>query len=182
MSPSAILTVVKDVYHHSQQAKAISHRVKHFPLHPQSGFPRVWITDSTSDRYSSILIWTYHVLDKLEAVFMGNDYVFLCYSVLAAFLSSSLSTISAEAMSRLTNLHNVIQNIDERVTILEANRHVFVTHIEGPPTFGTHEARLICISSSLRLSGSSGRGSAAARRDLVQKKRRFARKPLMKTH
>jgi hypothetical protein len=64
------------------------------------------------------------------------------------------------------------------------------THIERPPTFKKPRTRVLeerggpvlCISSSLRLSGSSGRGSAAARIRLVQKRTRFARKPLMKTH
>lgn len=61
-----------------------------------------------------------------------------------------------------------------------------IAHRGRPPTFKTPGARVrrrvACISSSLRLSGSSGRGSAAARIGLVQKRTRFARKPLIKTH
>jgi len=87
-------------------------------------------------------------------------------------------------MSGLTDLHIIVQKIDERVKALEADRHAsfFITHITGLPTFGTPETLVICISSSLRLSGSSGRGSAAARKLLILKKMRLARKPLMKTH
>ena len=52
------------------------------------------------------------------------------------------------------------------------------------PTFGAPGSRDTCISPSLRLSGSSGRGSAAAgiRPTPPQEGVRFARKPLTKTH
>ena len=48
-------------------------------------------------------------------------------------------------------------------------------------TFGTSGTRVTCMSSSGRLSGSSGPGSAAPL-SLVHRKTRFARKPLMNTH
>ena len=48
-------------------------------------------------------------------------------------------------MSRLTNLHDIVQNIDERVTILEVDRHAsfFITHIGGLHTFETPGTRFI---------------------------------------
>jgi hypothetical protein len=38
------------------------------------------------------------------------------------FFWGPLSTINAESHVQVTNLHNVVQNIDERVTILEPDR------------------------------------------------------------
>lgn len=73
----------------------------------------------------------------------------------------------------------------ERITILESRRHAFSRHYlstVGVPTLGASGTRLAWTSSPRRSSGSSGRGSASARMGLVQKKNRFARKPLMKTH
>jgi hypothetical protein len=87
-------------------------------------------------------------------------------------------------MSRRTNLRNIVQHPNERVAILKPGRHAFSpsTHIRRLPTFGTPGARVTCISSSTQFSWSSGRGSAAAWIGPVQKRTRFARKPLMKTH
>jgi hypothetical protein len=55
-------------------------------------------------------------------------------------------------------------------------------HTEQILTLELSGIRVTCISSSRWSSGSSGRGSAAARIALVQKRVRFARKPLIKAH
>ena len=88
-------------------------------------------------------------------------------------------------MPRRTNLFNIVQNPDEWIAILEPGHHVSSIDSSNQGsilTLGAPETRDTCISSSLRLSGSSGRGSAAARIRLPQKSMRFARKPLIKTH
>ena len=88
-----------------------------------------------------------------------------------------------------TNLRDIIQNPNQRVAILDkvTKASYFKFHhltIGKPPTFGASGTGVTWISSqsSRQLSGSSGRGSAAARRALIRKKRRVARKPLINTH
>jgi len=117
----------------------------------------------------------------MKDIIMGNGYGVFGYSVLETFLLGYVSIIKID-MSKRTNIHNVIQNPDDRVAILEQVVMPLLIQIRRVLTFRTPGTSDTCISSSLRLSGSSGRGSAAALTGLVQKRMRFARKPLMKMH
>ena len=44
-----------------------------------------------------ILIWTYHVFDKLKVIIMGNSYGVLGYGVLCTFLFKPLSTLNSNS-------------------------------------------------------------------------------------
>jgi hypothetical protein len=74
---------------------------------------------------SGILTWTYHVFDKLKVIIMGNGYGILGYGILETFLLGPANYNQSEkSLSMTTNLHNVVQNPDERVAILEPGRQV----------------------------------------------------------
>ena len=113
---------------------------------------------------------------------MANGYSVVIQCVLHTFSFWARWVHHARTvMYRRTNLEYIVQNTDERVAIL--NQFVGVlspsTHVGRLRTFGTPGTCVTCISSPRLWSGSSGWGSAAARRYLVRKKERFACKPLM---
>lgn len=81
-----------------------------------------------------------------------------------------------------TKLNDIVKNPNERVAMLKPRRHASfsVTSQESHLRSKHLElGSLVSISLSWLLSGSSGRGSAAAWRYLVQNKIRFARKRLV---
>ena len=77
---------------------------------------------------SSILTWTYLVSDKLKVVIMGNGYDVLGCEVLDTFLLTRSVQLKRVVILRRTNLYNIVQNPDERVTILVPRRQTFFHH------------------------------------------------------
>ena len=59
---------------------------------------------------------------------MGNGYGIPVYGVIGTFLLKLTEYNKREQSCRRTNLHNIIQNPDERVTILTSSRHFFFLH------------------------------------------------------
>jgi hypothetical protein len=175
--------VTQDTYHHPQRAEAYFFHVNASLFHPLSAFSRHVYYRLNLSINSSILTWTHHVFDKVKVIIVGNGYNILGYGTLNTFLLAPGEYINANSYVQATNLRNIVQNPDERVAILtRSSNHYPSIRIERPRTFGTSGTSDTCMSPSPRLSGSSGRGSAAARSGLIRKKTRFARKPLIKTH
>jgi hypothetical protein len=78
-----------------------------------------------------ILIWTYHVFDKLKVIIMGNGYDALPSDVIETFLlaPSAPSVQFKRAVTlRRTNLYDIVQNSNERVAILVPRRQVYPLH------------------------------------------------------
>lgn len=77
---------------------------------------------------SSILTWTYLVSDKLKVVIMGNCYDVLGCDVLDTLLLTRSVQLRRVVILRRTNLCDIVQNPDERVTILVPRCQAFFHH------------------------------------------------------